>query len=97
MLAEVTLIGDRPVFDSIDLVASNYLLPIGGLLVSLYAGWACRKEIKLGQLASGMGSFAYSGWLFVIRFVTPIAVGIVLLAKVREAGLFAWVGALWGG
>lgn len=91
LLGEVALIGGRPIFDSVDLVASNYLLPICGLLTSIYVGWFCSPSVKQEQLASSMGRFTYSGWQIVIRYFTPLAVGTVLYFKVEETGLFVWL------
>ena len=56
------------------------MLPTGGLLVTLFAGWALthterRAEVPDGDLRSGL----YRAWVFLLRFVAPIGVGVILL------------------
>ena len=34
-----TLFGRRDVFDSLDFLSTNYMLPIGGLFIAIFAGW----------------------------------------------------------
>ena len=38
-LADVKGIAGRPIFESMDFIASNVLLPLGGLTVILFCGW----------------------------------------------------------
>jgi len=94
-LAEWKLIGDRVFFDSVDLIASNYLLPISGLLISLYVGWFWSGEEEKEELIAGGAGWVYPTWHFLIRFVSPLAVAVVLFFKVKETGLFDWLADLF--
>ncbi len=72
--------------DRADALVTNYLLPLGGLLVAIFAGWSLthqerRAEVPANDLSSGL----YYGWVFLIRYVAPIAVAIIL---VQSIGLF---------
>ena len=60
---------------------SNWMLPLGGLLISLYAGWVLPARIRHNEL-SDLSGFAAGTWLFLVRFVAPILVIIVLLDKI---------------
>ncbi len=80
-------IGDTPLQDGLDDLVSRYLLPIGGLLIAIAAGWfvlpadtlsGFRHMPRLGATLGGI-------WQFLIRFVTPVLVSLVLLWQV---GLF---------
>ncbi len=74
-----------PLLDSIDLLATNYMLPIGGLLIALFAGWHLSREQTARQLAgNGRHPAFFSGWRFVIRFVTPVAVTLVVLFMIDK-------------
>ena len=69
-------------FDTMDYVASNWMLTLGGLTIAIYAGWfmprdAVREEFTQG---STMGAL-YPLWIFLLRFVAPLAVLAVLLYK----------------
>jgi len=94
-LAEWKLIGDRVFFDSLDLLASNYLLPISGLLISIYVGWFWSGREEKEELIAGGAGWVYPTWHFLIRFVSPLAVAVVLFFKVRETRLFDWLAGLF--
>lgn len=63
-----------------DYLASNWTLPIGGVLVALFCGWVLSKTDKLEELLPGEKRF-YASWNFTIRYVSPILVFIVILNK----------------
>ena len=66
--------------DSVDFLASNWLLPMGGLLIAIYAGWIMPKRIMDAEL-EGTSPAVVTGFLFLLRFVAPLLVFIVLLQK----------------
>lgn len=94
-LAEWKIIGERTFFDSADLLTSNYLLPISGLLTAIYVGWFWSGTEEKQELIAGGSGWIYPLWHFLIRFVSPVAVAIVLFFKIRETGLFAWLAGLF--
>jgi NSS family neurotransmitter:Na+ symporter len=91
LLTHLTPIGKLGVFDSIDLIASNYLLPISGLLTAVYVGWFWSGHEEKEELLAGGSAWVYPTWHFLIRFVAPVAVGIILYYKIEETGLFAYI------
>jgi len=95
VMADWTFIGDRSFFDSADLIASNYLLPIAGLLIAIYVGWFWGGDEEKEELMAGGAGWVYPVWHVLIRFVSPLAVAIVLFYKIDEAGLWAWLGGLF--
>ncbi len=95
VLGDWHLIGDRSFFDSADLIASNYLLPVSGLLISIYVGWFWSGSEEKEELIGSGNGWVYPTWHFLIRFVSPLAVGIVLFFKARETGLFTWLTGLF--
>jgi NSS family neurotransmitter:Na+ symporter len=90
VLENVTLLQDKegrgmPILDSIDLVATNYMLPVGGFFIALFAGWSLRQEVRSGQLIPVRGSrLSFDLWLAVIRYVAVVAVGILILFMVDD-------------
>lgn len=90
LLKDWHVIGGRNFLDSIDLVATNYLLPLGGLLIAIFAGWVLTASVAKGELAQGAGAGGwnrtlYPVWRFLIRYVAPVFVALVFLNKI---GLF---------
>jgi neurotransmitter:Na+ symporter, NSS family len=68
-------------FDTMDYLASNWMLPMGGLLIAIYAGWFMPKKMRAAELADAPSALVM-GWLVLIRFIAPILVIIVLAQKV---------------
>ncbi|MCP4838485.1 MAG: sodium-dependent transporter [Planctomycetes bacterium] len=67
-------------FDTMDLLTSNWMLPLGGLFIALYAGWVMPERLRQAELSDMSGPIA-GAWLVLIRFVAPLLVMIVLLDK----------------
>lgn len=80
-LAEFKLVG-MTMFDLFDFLSSNLLLPLGGILICLFAGWVWGEE-RLLQALSNRGTLANQrlvGILFLLlRFVTPALILVVML------------------
>jgi NSS family neurotransmitter:Na+ symporter len=70
-----------PFFDTLDYMATNWMLPLGGLLIAIYAGWVMPARLRNAELA-GLSPALTTGWLLLVRFVAPALVIIVLIQKV---------------
>ncbi len=68
-------------FDTMDHLASNWLLPLGGLLIAIYAGWIMPGRLRDAEV-SDMAPALVKGWLLLIRFVAPALVLVVLAQKI---------------
>ncbi len=78
--------------DFLDNLASNYLLPLGALLISLFAGWKLEHEIARSEFAGSKFSALFGVWLVCVRFVAPVLIAAVFLNK---TGLFAKLAGLF--
>ncbi|MCP4145335.1 MAG: sodium-dependent transporter [bacterium] len=73
-------------FGTMDYLASNWLLPVGGLLIALFTGWVLSVRGNRAELEEGHGDLpAFPVWLFLIRFVAPIAVGAIVVSVILGA------------
>ncbi|PTM59313.1 sodium-dependent transporter [Desmospora activa] len=83
-LADISVIGQLPIFDSMDFVASNVLLPLSGLFVILFVGWkwGVSKMLAEAEGVDGKGIPARSFWPIVIRWVTPLLIIAVFLFQI---------------
>ena len=84
IFADFKLLG-MTFFDHVDNVASNYLLPLGGMLTAVFVGWVwgtqnAHKEIEKHD--NGLMFPWAQCWEFLIRYITPVAVGFVFVAKI---------------
>lgn len=68
-----------------DKLSSDYLLPIGGMLIALFAGWRMSSELRKHTFA-GFPDWLDTVWMWILRIVAPGLVGFVFLNK-----LFGWV------
>jgi NSS family neurotransmitter:Na+ symporter len=85
LLSEWTPLGDKSqgVFDTLDYVASNWFLPVGGLFIAVFVGWFLTGAFTRKETEEGHGAFALHGlWRVVIRFVSPAAIGWVIYAVI---------------
>jgi NSS family neurotransmitter:Na+ symporter len=69
---------DKTIFGLLDYLTANIMLPLGGLLIAIFAGWAMKQNSSREELAIKQPIF-YHCWLFLIRYITPAAVIIVFL------------------
>jgi len=71
------------IFDFLDKLSANYLLPFGGMLTSIFVGWKMPKEDLLDELSnSGKLKLKAFGLLrFTLRWVAPIAILLVFMNK----------------
>lgn len=67
----------KTVFDLLDYLTANILLPLGGLLVALLVGWCMSKQALQNELSLSAGGFRL--WHTTLKFITPVAVLVVFL------------------
>lgn len=68
----------RNLFDLSDHLASNILLPLGGVAFALFAAWMIPRDKAIGGLGSAGAGF-HRLWRFAAGYVAPAGVAIVLL------------------
>ncbi len=72
--------GAGTIFDNVDYLTSNILLPLGGLLITIFAGWVMCRNSTADELGSSGG--LYKAWRFLARFVAPVGILFVLINAV---------------
>ena len=55
------------------------MMPAGGLLVALIAGWALSRETTRKELGLGNG-LAFNLWRGLVRYVVPLAIVVIFLS-----------------
>lgn len=74
---DVRLLFGLGIFDTLDKLTTNILLPLGGLLMAIFAGWVMKTQHVREEL--GLAASAYILWRFTIRFVSPLAILAIFL------------------
>lgn len=67
-------------FHLIDHLTSNILLPLGGLAIAIFCGWAMHSSATRDELQ--VSSRIYSLWRLCVRYVAPVAITLVFLQLV---------------
>jgi NSS family neurotransmitter:Na+ symporter len=75
---DLPFVGGKNINDVLGMMTDQFLLPIGGLMITLFAGWIMSKESTRDELALGNETL-FSLWHFLIRFVVPPAVLLVFI------------------
>lgn len=69
---------DRDLMGLIELIANDIMLPVGGLLIALFAGWILKDGILREQLA-GLPAWGFTAWRWLLRVLCPLLVAAVLI------------------
>jgi len=71
--ADVHVVGTFTIFDFVDYVTQNVMLPLGGLFIALFAGWVLPRAILREELQLN-GGWREAATLVLVRVVSPLAV-----------------------
>ena len=74
-------------FDLVEYLTANIMLPIGGLLIAIFAVWRMSDESTRSELGLNEG-MAYRGWRFLVRYLVPVAIIFVFL---NVTGILGWL------
>ena len=75
--SDATLFG-KTFFGLLEYVTANIMLPVGGFLIALFAGWRLSRAASVNELGLGQG-FAYQTWRILVRYITPVGLILVFL------------------
>ena len=81
--------GGRTLFDWADYLSSNLLMPMGGIAIALFVGWAWGEQAFAAQLSNQgqLHNRALARALcLLLRWVTPVLIGLVMLAGLGVFG-----------
>lgn len=72
------------IYDNLDYITSNVMLPLGGLLITIFAAWVMCRNSSADELG-GAGTI-YKLWRFLARYVAPVAIASIFLRAVGVLG-----------
>ena len=79
------IIFNRNIFDLLDHISANILLPIGGMFIALFIGWSFGKFKVMREMAQGgklIGWFLQA-FIILVKFIAPLAIFIVFLKGIN--------------
>ncbi len=65
-------------FDMMDYITSNVMLPMGGLLVAIFAAWLMAKQSVFEEF-NFRKSLTFDIWRFITRYIAPVGVIVIFL------------------
>ena len=71
---------NRNIFESLDYIVSNWMMPAGGMLIAILAGWGINRAATREELHLPPGVI-YSFWHVLVRYVVPAAIALVFIAN----------------
>ncbi len=83
-IGQTWLLFDKNMFELLDYLTANLMLPLGGLFIAIFAGWIMPRLSSQQEFAMQRPIF-FQVWLLLIRYITPTAIIIVFLNAI---GLF---------
>ncbi len=75
---------DLTIFDILDYVSANILLPVGALFIVIFLGWFLGKKLITDELTNqGTLKMKFFGlFIFIIKFIAPVAILLVFLNSI---------------
>jgi len=77
---EYTLFGMNT-FDLFDFVTAKIMLPLGGLLISVFTGWYLDKKIVKGEITNygELKGTIYPYLIFILKYIAPVAISFIFI------------------
>ncbi|MGI0118335.1 sodium-dependent transporter [Zooshikella sp. RANM57] len=82
--ADVKPFFGKTVFDFLDYLTANIMLPLGGMLIAIYAGWALKRSLVLNELAL-KNLLYFNLWRATSRVIAPVAVFVVFIVTLIQS------------
>jgi len=71
------------IFDFLDFLTANIMLPLSGLLIALFVGYAMKKELIDAQMA-GTSPRVMKLWQVTLRYIAPVAISAVFVMGIVD-------------
>lgn len=85
LFANWHVIYGKSFFMTIDSIVSLWLLPIGGLMVAIFAGWFLDKQVSQEEFKAGTTlGWLWHPWIFFMKWIAPLAIIFIIL---QQSGL----------
>lgn len=68
---------DKNLFELLDYLTANLMLPLGGMAIAIFAGWMMKTQHAEQELE--LPAAGFQAWHFLIQYVSPAAVFFVFL------------------
>lgn len=77
---ELLTFGNKNFFDWVDYITASIMLPLAGLIMAIFIGFAVEKQRVKALLKHQFGTVAFEVWYFSLRYITPVAMILLVLS-----------------
>ncbi|MEM7431115.1 MAG: sodium-dependent transporter [Pseudomonadota bacterium] len=77
-LGEVGVFAGKEIFSLFIYLVTQVIMPAGGIFVAFFVGWMIKKQYSADELYDGQEPPQFKLWLFIMRFVAPVLLTLVL-------------------
>ena len=74
--SDVDIILGKNFLESMDFIANQILLPLGGMLIAIFVGWFMKESLIKDEIGN-TNTTLYLMWRFFVKFVAPLCVGYI--------------------
>ncbi|WP_017379699.1 sodium-dependent transporter [Paenisporosarcina sp. TG-14] len=82
VFSDIKIFG-KTFFDSADFITSSIGLPLGALMISIFAGYVLKKDETFTEL--NISSLSFNTWYFIVRYLAPAAIIVVFINAIISA------------
>ena len=79
-LSPLGILTEKNFFEVIDYICSNLIMPLGGILMAVIAGWILKKEVSAQEMKLE-NLLIFRIWLFLIRYIAPAFLAMVFITN----------------
>lgn len=74
------------IFDFLDSLTSKIMLPLGGMLISIFTGWYLDRRIVWNEISneSKLKVPLFKAYIFILKYIAPIAISLIFI---KELGI----------
>ena len=73
---------NKTLFDTMDFLVANVMLPLNAFLIAVFAGWMMSRQSTLEELGLADGA-RYRFWRFILRYVAPLAFVLIFFSSLK--------------
>ena len=76
---------DKPLFDVLDYLTSNILMPLAAIVFSFFTGFVLKREGLYLLFKPFLGEAGFKIWYFLLRYVTPAAIIAIMAYQISAS------------
>lgn len=74
-------LGGMTIFDMFDFFSAKFLMPLGGMLISIFTGWFLDRRIVKAEVTNNgtLKVRVFKVYIFLLKYFAPLAIGLIFV------------------